>query len=133
MVKYGEIEEELEEPSSPFLVKLTSRLFWILAAFFSARKLSSFSLYRPAFWFFAKLSYFLVLSLSIGSALYLRFWIGGVPYRRWRLYIPIPIYTITALYIVGYFLAILSFGASLASVFYMTIFNMGLLSFLSFF
>ena len=134
MVKYKEVkEEELEEPASPFLVKLVSKSFWILAAIFSARNLFNYSMHRPALWFYAKLCYFLIFLLSVGSSLYLRLWLGGVPYQRWRLYIPIPIYTITGLYIVGYFLMILTFGISFASIFYMSIFNMGLLSFLSFF
>lgn len=135
MVKYREIEQDLDldELSQPLFIKLISKLFWMIAGFFSFKRLYSFPIYRPALWFYAKLCYILIPILSICSAIYLRLWIGGVPYWRWRQYIPIPIYTITGLYILGFFLMILTFGITISSIFYMSIFNLGLLSFLSFF
>jgi hypothetical protein len=135
MVKYREIEEDLDldELPQPLFIKLISKLFWMIAGFFSFKRLYNFPLYRPSLWFYAKLCYILIPIFSICSAIYLRLWIGGVPYRRWRQYIPIPIYLITGLYILGFFLMILTFGISISSIFYMSIFNLGLLSFLSFF
>jgi hypothetical protein len=135
MVKYREVEEDLdvEESATPFFVTLISRIFWMIAGFFSFKRLYNFPPYRPSLLFYAQLCYILILLLSIFSAVYLRLWIGGVPYRRWRQYIPIPIYSISGLFGLGFFLMIFTFGISISSIFYMSISNLGLLSLLSFF
>lgn len=124
-------EEEENEP--PLMLKLVGRTFWMGAATYSFHKISSYDLYRPLIWPFAKLSYLLLILLAIASSLYLRLRVGpAVPRYRWRMYIPVPIYLMTFLHVASFILMLLAFGFSLKNVLMMMAVNTGILSFLSF-
>ena len=126
-------EEDEEGGEPPFLLKLVGRTFWMSAAVYCFHKISSYELYRPSFWPFAKLSYILLVALAIGSSLYLRLRVGpAVPRHRWRMYIPVPIYLMTFLHVASFLLMLLAFGVSIKTVLLMMAVNTGLLSFLSF-
>jgi hypothetical protein len=123
-----------EDGSGKRLLRLASRFVWIVMGCLAWHKLiKAPGPMRPLWLHIALGAYALLAAMAIASAAYLRYWAGSrVPYRRWRLYIPLPIYVMSTLQVFAFASLLLAGGLTLASFSLACVINLGVLSALSF-